>query len=239
MQTKVQQASDVVKVNNLSYYFGTGELQKKVLDKVSFKIAPGEIVILMGPSGSGKTTFLTLIGALRKAIEGEIRVLGKDLVGVDEKILIETRKNIGYIFQQHNLLQFLTVEQNVSMGLELHKMDAAKARSEARLFLEEVGLSDYYAKYPDQLSGGQQQRVAIARALAPAPLLVLADEPTAALDKKTGREVVDLMLNLAKKKGSSIILVTHDNRILDIADRIVHMEDGRIMENSRGGRNTA
>ena len=227
---------DVVRVRNLSHYFGVGELRKKILDNVSFEIAPGEIVILMGPSGSGKTTFLTLIGALRTAMEGEINVLGKNLVGVDEKTLVETRKNIGYIFQQHNLLRFLTAEQNVSMGLELHNIDPSETRRQARQFLEEVGLAGHFEKYPDQLSGGQKQRVAIARALAPSPLLVLADEPTAALDKKTGRDVVDLMFNLARKKGSSIILVTHDNRILDIADRIVYMEDGRIVENSQ--RNT-
>lgn len=224
---------DVVRVRSLSHYFGTGELRKKILDNVSFEITPGEIVILMGPSGSGKTTFLTLIGALRTAIEGEIKVLGKDLVGVDEKTLVETRKNIGYIFQQHNLLRFLTVEQNVSMGLELHNLNQQECKRQARQFLEEVGLSGHFEKYPDQLSGGQKQRVAIARALAPSPLLVLADEPTAALDKRTGRDVVDLMFNLARKKGSSIILVTHDNRILDIADRIVCMEDGRIVENSQ------
>lgn len=234
MEATVERAlKDVVRVRNLSHYFGAGELRKKILDNVSFEIAPGEIVILMGPSGSGKTTFLTLIGALRTAIEGEIKVLGKDLVGVDEKTLVDTRKNIGYIFQQHNLLRFLTVEQNVSMGLELHNLNPQETRRQARQFLEEVGLSGHFEKYPDQLSGGQKQRVAIARALAPSPLLVLADEPTAALDKKTGRDVVDLMFNLARKKGSSIILVTHDNRILDIADRIVCMEDGRIVENSQ------
>lgn len=232
MEATVARAlKDVVLVRNLSHYFGTGELRKKILDNVSFEISPGEIVILMGPSGSGKTTFLTLIGALRTAIEGEIKVLGKDLVGVDEKTLVETRKNIGYIFQQHNLLRFLTAEQNVSMGLELHNIDPSETRRQARQFLQEVGLTGHFEKYPDQLSGGQKQRVAIARALAPSPLLVLADEPTAALDKKSGRDVVDLMFNLARKKGSSIILVTHDNRILDIADRIICMEDGRIVEN--------
>lgn len=227
------QNQDVVRVKQLSHYFGSGSLRRKVLHAVDFRLTAHEIVILMGPSGSGKTTFLTLIGALRQATEGDVRVLGRDLVGVSERTLVEVRRDIGYIFQQHNLLRFLTAEQNVSMALELHDLGALEARQRAREFLSEVGLGEHLHKYPDQLSGGQRQRVAIARALAASPRLVLADEPTAALDKKSGRDVVDLMLDLARRRGTSIVLVTHDNRILDIADRIVYMEDGCMSARAR------
>lgn len=218
----------VVDVDGLSHYFGAGNLKRRVLKDVTFQLKPKEIVILTGPSGSGKTTFLTLIGALRSATHGQVRVLGSHLTQVGEAALVAVRRKVGYIFQQHNLLRFLTAEQNVCMSLELQGYSAQEARQRAREFLIEVDLRDHLHKYPDQLSGGQKQRVAIARALAPAPKLVLADEPTAALDKQNGREVVTMMQDLARKKGSSIVIVTHDNRIMDICDRIVQMEDGTI-----------
>ncbi len=223
-----QNCLNVVDVSGLTHYFGKGSLRRKVLNDVNFQLRANEIVILTGPSGSGKTTFLTLVGALRSATHGQVCVLGRQLHGVSENTLVEVRKNVGYIFQQHNLLRFLTAEQNVCMALELQGCSSLEARARAQEFLSEVGLADHLHKYPDQLSGGQKQRVAIARALAPSPKLVLADEPTAALDKQNGREVVTIMHDLARKKGSSIIIVTHDNRILDICDRIIQMEDGAI-----------
>jgi len=219
---------DVIDIQNLNHYFGQGTLKKQVLFQINLKITEGEIVILTGPSGSGKTTLLSLIGGLRSVQEGSLQHFEKELRGVSEEQLVQTRRQIGYIFQAHNLLPFLTARQNVQMSIELQENLAGRETEErAAWILEEVGVGHRIDYYPDSLSGGQKQRVAIARALAGNPPLVLADEPTAALDSKTGRDVVNLMQRLAKEQSRTIVLVTHDNRILDIADRIVHMEDGR------------
>lgn len=218
-----------IAVRNLNHAFGKGTLRKPVLLDVQLDIYPGEIVLLTGPSGSGKTTLLTLIGALRSVQEGSLKVLGKELYGASKKQLVQVRSQIGFIFQAHNLLECLTAQQNVGMSLRLHKdipMHERAAKSVA--MLEAVGMGKRIDYHPENLSGGQKQRVAIARALVSQPELVLADEPTAALDSKSGRDVVEIMQQLAKEQGCTILLVTHDNRILDIADRIVHMEDGRL-----------
>ena len=220
---------DVIDIQNLNHYFGQGKLKKQVLFQINLKIIAGEIVILTGPSGSGKTTLLSLIGGLRSVQEGSLQHFEKELRGASEEQLVQTRRQIGYIFQAHNLLPFLTARQNVQMSIELQEhLGGRETEERAALILEEVGLGHRIDYYPDSLSGGQKQRVAIARALAGNPPLVLADEPTAALDSKTGRDVVNLMQRLAKEQRRTIVLVTHDNRILDIADRIVHMEDGRL-----------
>lgn len=220
---------EVIDIQNLNHYFGQGTLKKQVLFQINLKITEGEIVILTGPSGSGKTTLLSLIGGLRSVQEGSLQHFEKELRGASEEQLVQTRRQIGYIFQAHNLLPFLTARQNVQMSIELQEhLGGRQTEERAALILEEVGLGHRIDYYPDSLSGGQKQRVAIARALAGNPPLVLADEPTAALDSKTGRDVVNLMQRLAKEQRRTIVLVTHDNRILDIADRIVHMEDGRL-----------
>lgn len=220
---------DVIDIQNLNHYFGQGTLKKQVLFQINLKITAGEIVILTGPSGSGKTTLLSLIGGLRSVQEGSLQHFEKELRGASEEQLVQTRRQIGYIFQAHNLLPFLTARQNVQMSIELQEhLGGRETEERAALILEKVGLGHRIDYYPDSLSGGQKQRVAIARALAGNPPLVLADEPTAALDSKTGRDVVNLMQRLAKEQSRTIVLVTHDNRILDIADRIVHMEDGRL-----------
>jgi putative ABC transport system ATP-binding protein len=219
----------VVSIQNLNHYFGNGSLQKQILFDISLEIQPGEIVLMTGPSGSGKTTLLTLMGGLRSPQEGNLKILGQELAGATKNQLVEVRRNIGYIFQAHNLLKCLTARQNVQMSLELHPEYSPKeAAAKATTMLEAVGLGHRVNYYPDNLSGGQKQRVAIARALVSQPKLLLADEPTAALDSKSGREVVELMQQLAKEQGCTILMVTHDNRILDIADRIVHMEDGYL-----------
>lgn len=218
-----------VAVRNLNHAFGQGMLRKPVLNDVNLDIYPGEIVILTGPSGSGKTTLLSLIGGLRSVQEGNLKVLGKELRGISKGQLTKVRNKIGFIFQHHNLLKCLTAYGNVRMSLKLHQeIPKQQYRQRAVATLQAVGLSDKVDSYPANLSGGQQQRVAIARALVAQPRLLLADEPTASLDSKTGRDVVDIIQRLAKEEGCSVLLVTHDNRILDIADRIVHMEDGRI-----------
>ena len=219
----------VVRIENLNFAFGEGALRKQILFDVDLTIERGEIVIMTGPSGGGKTTLLTLIGALRSAQEGSITVLGKELLGAGEREMVEVRRYIGYIFQAHNLLKSITARQNVMMSLELHEhLSNEETRQKALEMLAAVGLEEHAEKYPEQLSGGQKQRVAIARALAAHPKLILADEPTAALDSKSGRNVVDILRRLAREQGSAILLVTHDNRILDIADRIINMEDGRV-----------
>lgn len=213
-------------VEGLNHSFGKGALRKQILFDITTTIPRGEIVIVTGPSGSGKTTLLTLVGALRSAQEGSVRVLGEELCGAKPKILERVRKQIGFIFQQHNLLDALTAVQNVELGLRVSAGRRAGLRKRSIEMLEAVGLGDRVSHKPHQLSGGQRQRVAIARALVSAPSMLLADEPTASLDKQSGREVVDHMKVLAKQHGTTILLVTHDNRILDIADRIVHLEDG-------------
>ncbi len=220
-----------IDVRGLTHRFGDGDLAKPVLEDLTLAVAPGEIVLLTGPSGSGKTTLLTLVGALRAVQEGSCRVLGTELAGATEAERVALRRRIGFIFQHHNLLGFLTARQNVAMALELDpSLDEAERLARADAALASVGLADKTEAYPATLSGGQRQRVAIARALVHAPGLVLADEPTAALDGRTGSETMHLLRDLAKKQGRTILLVTHDPRILDIADRVVAMEDGRIVE---------
>lgn len=226
----------VVAIENLNHYFGKGSLRKQILFDVSLEIMPGEIVLMTGPSGSGKTTLLTLMGGLRSPQEGSMKVLGQELRGASTNKLVEVRRDIGYIFQAHNLLKCLTARQNVQMSMELHPQYSTRegARKSAEM-LTQVGLGERVNYYTDSLSGGQKQRVAIARALVSHPKLVLADEPTAALDSKSGRDVVELMQKLAKEQGCTILMVTHDNRILDIADRIIHLEDGYLKTDSLNG----
>ncbi|MEH2239399.1 DevA family ABC transporter ATP-binding protein [Nostoc sp.] len=220
----------VISVKNLDHYFGSGQLRKQVLFDINLDINAGEIIIMTGPSGSGKTTLLTLAGGLRSAQSGSLQILGQELCGASTAQLTQVRRNNGYIFQAHNLHGSLTVLQNVRMGLEVHNnISPAEMKTRSAEMLEEVGLGNRLNYYPDDLSGGQKQRVAIARALVGRPKIVLADEPTAALDSKSGRDVVNLMQKLAKEQDCTILLVTHDNRILDIADRIVYMEDGKLV----------
>ncbi len=218
-----------VSVRGLCHWFGTGSMERQVLQGIDLEIRPGEVVLLTGPSGCGKTTLLTLIGALRQVMEGSVRVLGSELNGSSRLDRQALRRQVGMIFQGHNLLRCLTAEQNVQMGADLLPGMSYRARRDlAREWLRAVGLSDHMAKLPHDLSGGQKQRVAIARALAAHPRLLLADEPTAALDGRTGREVVDLLKRLARDEGCSVLMVTHDPRILDVADRLLRMEDGRL-----------
>ncbi|MFN6564454.1 MAG: DevA family ABC transporter ATP-binding protein [Nostoc sp. ChiSLP01] len=223
----------VIAIKNLNHYYGKGALKKQILFDINLDIYAGEIIIMTGPSGSGKTTLLSLIGGLRSVQEGSLKFLGEEIFGVNQNKLVQMRRNIGYIFQAHNLLGFLTAKQNVQMAVELNdRVSQAEAIAKSEMMLRAVGLEERINYYPDNLSGGQKQRIAIARALVNRPPLVLADEPTAALDKQSGRDVVEIMQSLAKNQGTTILLVTHDNRILDIADRIVEMEDGLLTRNS-------
>jgi putative ABC transport system ATP-binding protein len=218
-----------VEARGLCHSFGRGATRVDVLRRVDLRIDPGEVVLLTGPSGCGKTTLLTLVGALRQMQEGSLRVLGQELAGVDRGTRQRLRRRIGMIFQGHNLLRSLTAEQNVQMGADLLPALSYRGRRDrAREWLRAVGLGEHLAKLPHDLSGGQKQRVAIARALAAEPQLLLADEPTAALDSRSGRDVVELLRRLAREQGCAVLLVTHDPRILDVADRLVRMEDGRL-----------
>ncbi|AFY49048.1 ABC exporter ATP-binding subunit, DevA family [Nostoc sp. PCC 7524] len=224
----------VIAISNLNHYYGRGALRRQILFDINLEIYPGEIVIMTGPSGSGKTTLLSLIGGLRSVQEGSLKFLGVELFGASQSQLVQIRRSIGYIFQAHNLLGFLTARQNVQMAVELNDyVSQQDAIANAEAMLKAVGLENRVDYYPDNMSGGQKQRIAIARALVNNPPLVLADEPTAALDKQSGRDVVEIMQRLAKDQGTSILLVTHDNRILDIADRIVEMEDGLLARDSQ------
>lgn len=223
----IGQAEWAVRVRQLNYFFGQGDLRKQALFDLDIDFPKGQIVIITGPSGSGKTTFLSLIGALRTVQEGSLNVLGRELVGLSKAELVEVRRNIGFIFQAHNLFESLTAAQNVEMAVELTP-DFSTKREQSIAMLSQLGLEQRIDYKPNSLSGGQKQRVAIARALVNKPQLILADEPTAALDKKSGREVVTLMQKLAKEENCTILMVTHDNRILDIADRIINLVDGRL-----------
>lgn len=222
--------SPAVSARLLQHFYGNGELKKQVLYDNSLEIYPGEIIIMTGPSGSGKTTLLTLIGTLRRVQAGELCVLGRSLENATNAELLNLRKEIGFIFQAHNLFDSLTATQNVRMALELAEPHARRAdqTAKAKQMLDAVGLGHRSDHKPKQLSGGQKQRVAIARGLVHQPRLVLADEPTAALDEQSGRTVVELFRRMAKEEQVTIIIVTHDNRILDVADRIVNLVDGRI-----------
>jgi putative ABC transport system ATP-binding protein len=218
-----------VEISHLNHWYGEGDLRRMVLRDLNLTVERGKTTFLMGPSGCGKTTLLTLVGALRSVLEGSVKVLGQELNGADEATMVSIRRKTGFIFQHHNLHRSLTVLQNVRMGLEV-KGEAGRKDTNDRCMevIRAVGLADHASKYQDQISGGQKQRAAIARALVGSPEILLADEPTAALDSKTGREVIELVQTLASERGMTVLMVTHDNRILDIADRIVEMEDGRI-----------
>jgi putative ABC transport system ATP-binding protein len=219
----------VIELDRLNHFYGAGVLRKQILFDVTAAVQAGEIVIMTGPSGSGKTTLLSLIGGLRSVQDGRLKVFGHELNGASQRRLAQVRRSIGYIFQAHNLLDSLTAVQNVEMAVRLHEeVSRTAARQRAVSMLGSVGLGDRIHYYPDQLSGGQKQRVAIARALVNQPQVILADEPTAALDKQSGRDVADLMYKLARERHCTVLLVTHDNRILDVADRIIHMEDGQL-----------
>ena len=225
---KEQPLCDVIIANGLTHSYGEGELKNEILHQLDFKVLAKEVTLLVGPSGSGKSTLLTLIGALRSVETGSLHVLGRQLYGASENELMAIRRRIGFIFQSHNLVASLTVLQNVQLLLQLAEPDPKLRQDRAKAMLDAVGLSERLHHFPDELSGGQRQRVAIARALAPEPDLVLADEPTASLDSKSGQDVVELLGDLCRRRSSAVLLVTHDLRLLKDADRIWGIEDGRI-----------
>lgn len=221
-------------VRHLNHWFGKGEASKQALFDISLSIAPGSLTVLMGPSGSGKTTVLTLMGCLREVMGGSVMLLGEELHGATQQRLEVLRREVGFIFQAHNLHESLTARQNVMMGLEVHGRGNAQARQSAiEHMLDLLGLGHRIDYLPASLSGGQKQRVAIARALVSGPKVVFADEPTAALDKESGLQVVNLLKALGRERGTTTIMVTHDNRIVDMADRILVLEEGRLVSDTK------
>jgi|1185.fasta_scaffold20652_2 putative ABC transport system ATP-binding protein len=223
-------AEPAVRADGVDFFYGEGDARFQVLFGNRIDISPGQLVVMTGPSGSGKTTMLTLIGALRSMQQGRIEVLGQDLGSLSSGELVRVRRGIGFIFQMHNLFDSLTAYENVKLALQLDgARSAADMRERGVEMLERLGLGHRLDHKPHSLSGGQRQRVAIARALVNRPKLVLADEPTAALDKDATRNVVRLFKDLTEENGTAILMVTHDHRIIELADRLVHMVDGRIV----------
>ena len=220
-------------VRNLTKTFGEGAAAVRALDGVSLDVHSGEVILLMGPSGSGKTTLLSIMGCILRPTGGQVWIGGRDVASLPEAELPLVRlEHIGFIFQGFNVFPTLTAGENVELSLNLKGVRGREARRRAQALLKQVGLAEKYDAYPANLSGGQKQRVAIARALAGDPEIILADEPTAALDSQSGRAVIELLRELAHARGRAVVLVTHDNRILEFADRIVHIEDGKIREES-------
>jgi putative ABC transport system ATP-binding protein len=220
-----------VAVRNVTKTYAQGEAAMRALDSVDLDVHRGELVLLMGPSGSGKTTLLSIIGCILRPNGGTVHILGRAVAGLPERDLPGIRRErIGFVFQEFNLFPTLTAEANVRLALDLKGTSRREATERSASLLEHVGLGNKRGAYPADLSGGQKQRVAIARALAGDPPIILADEPTAALDTQSGHVVMELLRSLAHEKERSVVIVTHDNRMLGYADRIVHLEDGRIVD---------
>ncbi len=211
----------------MTYY--TGRQATPVLKGIDLDVKAGDIELLMGPSGSGKTTLLSIMAGILTPTAGHVRLFGQDITTLSKRKLAKFRlENIGFVFQGFNLFPALTAAENVSLALELKGIRGKAAKEQVMLLLDRVGLADRADHLPEDLSGGQKQRVAIARALAGHPKLILADEPTAALDSHSGRRVIEILGELAKQDGCTVVMVTHDPRIVDIADRVVYVEDGQV-----------
>jgi putative ABC transport system ATP-binding protein len=220
-----------ISVRDLTKKYEEAATGTLALRGVDVDVHAGELLMLVGPSGSGKTTLLSIMGCILTATSGSVRVAGREVVGLREKELPAIRlEHIGFVFQGFNLFPTLTARENVELMLDLKGVSAAKAKKRAHELLDQVGLGAKYASFPADLSGGQKQRVAIARALAGDPAIILADEPTAALDSQTGRTVVEIMSDLAHQRERAVVIVTHDSRVLNFADRIVRIEDGDIAD---------
>src|SRR6516164_5307973 len=225
-----------IAVRQLIKKYEEGTSGTLALRGVDVDVHPGELLMLMGPSGSGKTTLLSIMGCILTATSGSVRVAGREVVGLSEKQLPALRlEHIGFVFQGFNLFPTLTAGENVELMLDLKRASKASAKKRAQELLDQVGLVEKYDSFPADLSGGQKQRVAIARALAGDPGIILADEPTAALDSHTGRTVMEMMSDLAHRRDRAVVIVTHDSRVLSFADRIVRIEDGAIAAQDDAG----
>ena len=221
--------TDAITIRSVTKNFDEGSTKTLALDGVDVNVRRGEMVLLMGPSGSGKTTLLSIMGCILRPTAGQVLVHGHDVTAMKEKDLPAVRlKHIGFVFQGFNLFPTLTAAENVELSLKLKGYRGHKVKDEARRLLDLVGLRAKYEAFPSDISGGQKQRVAIARAVAGEPEVLLADEPTAALDTHSGRSVLEMMRKLVHSEGRAAVIVTHDVRLTEYADRVVHLEDGRI-----------
>lgn len=224
----------IIETQKLSRGFGAGETRVLALDKVSVSIAAGEFAAIIGPSGSGKTTLLHLMGGLDAADAGRVRLSGADITGMSGRQLSDFRRDhIGFVFQAYNLIPVLSAEENIEYVMLLQGLAAAKRRARVREMLQLVGMAGLGGRRPNQLSGGQQQRVAVARAMASAPDIILADEPTANLDSATGIALLEVMRELNQRRGMTFVFSTHDQKIMERADRLLHLEDGRLQKDER------
>jgi putative ABC transport system ATP-binding protein len=218
-----------LRAEGLTRTFGEGQVQVRAVREVDLQVTPGEVVLIMGPSGSGKTTLLSMLGAMLRPTSGRIQVGGVDLTALPERKLPEFRaRRFGFVFQDFNLLSALSAEENVEFALNLSGVTGHRARDRARQLLDGFGLAHRRRFRPDKLSGGEKQRVAIARALANDPAVILADEPTANLDSKIGHEIARLLRRIASQEGRSVVIVSHDARLKEIADRVLWLEDGQF-----------
>lgn len=225
-----------IRVRGVAKTYAEGVARVAALEGVDLDVYKGEVLLLMGPSGSGKTTLLSIMGCILRSSAGSVQIAGAEITGLSERELPRVRlRHVGFVFQAFNLFPTLTAEENVEVALELKGIRGAQARKEARDLLAQVHLADKFSKYPADLSGGQKQRVALARALAGGPEILLADEPTAALDSHTGRSVLELLCELAHERNRAVVIVTHDSRIVDLGDRLVRLEDGKISSVERLG----
>ena len=222
-----------IAAQNIQMSFMSGTTETKVLKGIDLAIPPGQIRLMMGPSGSGKTTLLSILAGILTPTAGEVQLLGQEITKLSRKELTAFRRDhIGFIFQSFNLFPALTALENIELALQLKGQKGLGNKDQAFDLLKQVGLGDRANNLPADLSGGQKQRVAIARALAGEPELIMADEPTAALDSATGRDVIELMQYLAKNKGCTVLIITHDPRITDAADEITYLEDGILAKQS-------
>jgi putative ABC transport system ATP-binding protein len=234
-----EQRETVIRAQGLSKIYREGATELRALQEVDLEVRAGELTLLMGPSGSGKTTLLSILGCILRASNGKLEVLGEEVSALPEKELPRIRREaIGFVFQGFNLFPTLTAAENVSLALDVRGQRGAAAKKRGEELLAEVGLAQKARSFPADLSGGQKQRVAIARALAGDPPILLADEPTAALDWTSGRAVIELLQRLARVHGRAVVMVTHDPRVLSFGDRIIHLEDGKIVREETNGRET-
>ncbi len=221
----------LIQLHKVSKVYGAGESAVHAVCEVTLEVPPGEVLLMLGPSGSGKTTLLSIMGAILQATSGSVKVMGTEIVGIRESRLPDVRlNNIGFIFQGFNLFPALTARENVEVALELKGYPKPEARRRSLDLLERVGLGDRSHHHPADLSGGQKQRVAIARALAGDPRIILADEPTAALDTKSGETVMEILSTLARDHGRAVVIVTHDARVMHYGTRTVEIRDGRLTD---------
>ncbi len=224
----------ILEVSGVSKVFGSGATAVRAVNGVDLTVRRGEIVLIMGPSGAGKTTLLTLIGGLLKPTSGSVHINGLDITAMKESAPPQVRRHyVGFIFQSFNMLEPLNAMENVEVALNLAGRGGREARAKAERLLDDLGMGHRLRFKPNDLSGGEKQRVSIARALANDPQLILADEPTANLDSKQGHEVVLLLRDIAKKQGRTVVIVSHDHRIREVADRVLWLEDGRFKDIGR------